>query len=380
MPVLDAKLDAALSALNRCIPIDEKQGLVVTKCRGLMRGYSRRWAETPYIVDEVESVVESELWNPESGRRSRTFRLAGKLDVTGWLNGRRVIIDHKTASDDIGDPNSPYWRQLIVEAQPSYYSLMEWLNGRKVDDVVWDVVKKPAIRPKEVAKKDQEATLRTGLYFGSGLSDDAKAYLRETGRENFEMYEARLAYDCAETRTEWYFQRRSILRLDSALSEYATDLWENAQEVLHSRNTGRHAKNHKACLYKNTPCKFLGICSGYDEPTSDNWEKKQQVHAELPTLSGDGRDVLTNSRMGEFMLCRQKHYLSYELGIERQDEEEAEALFFGSLWHSAQEAWWLALRDEQIQKGEVNDVHNDSGSPANGVGAAVTNDETSLYF
>jgi hypothetical protein len=376
---MDAKLQSALSALDRLIPIDEKQQLVLTKCRGLIRGYARQWADTPYLVDTVESVVESDLWNPATERKSRTFRLAGKLDVTAWLNGRRVIIDHKTASDDIGDPNSPYWRQLIVEAQPSHYALLEWLNGRKVDDVVWDVVKKPAIRPKDVAKKDQEVTLRTGIYFGSELSSEAKTHLRETGRESFEMYEARLAFDCGETRPEWYFQRRSILRLDSAISEYATDLWENAQEVLHARNTNRHSRNHKACLYHNSPCKFLGICSGHDDPGSENWEKKQQVHNELPTLAGDGRDVLTNSRMGEFMLCRQKHYLAYELGIERQDEEEAEALFFGTLWHQAQEAWWLALKEEQIQKGEVN-VNDNGTSPANGVGTDATTDETPIYF
>ncbi len=374
------KLQAALAALDKLIPLDDRQALVVSKCRGLMRGYDRRWADTPYLVDEVEALVESDLWNPETGRKSRTFRLAGKLDVTAWLNGRRVIVDHKTASDDIGDPNSPYWRQLIVEAQPSHYSLLEWLNGRKVDDVVWDVVKKPAIRPKDVAKKDQEVTLRTGYYFGHKLSADALGYLRAAGREDFEMYEARLAQDCGELRPEWYFQRRSVLRLDSAISEYATELWDNAQEVMHARNTGRHARNHKACLYKNSPCKFLGICSGYDDPASDRWEKKQQVHAELPTLVGDGRDVLTNSRVGEFMLCRKKHYLSYELGIERQDEEEAEALFFGTLWHTAQEAWWLALRDEQrLLQGEVN-VHNDSTSPANGVGAGASTDDAPLYF
>jgi hypothetical protein len=50
--------------------------------------------------------------------------------------------------------------------------------------------------------------------------------------------------------------------------------------------------------------------------------------------------VLTNSRLGVFRTCRRKHYYEYELGIERLDEEEAESLYFGTLWHEACAEWW----------------------------------------
>ena len=92
---------------------------------------------------------------------------------------------------------------------------------------------------------------------------------------------------------------------------------------------------------------YLGICSGYDSPDSGKWTKKQQVHSELPIIEGDGRGVLTNSRIGCFQLCRKKHYYQYELGIERLEEEDAESLYFGTLWHSAQAAWWDAIRTIQ---------------------------------
>ena len=155
------------------------------------------------------------------------------------------------------------------------------------------------------------------------------------------MYEARLIHDCTIERPERYFQRRSVPRLDSELLEYARELWEHGQEILHARNTQRHARNSGACMLYGSPCKFLGICSGRDNPESDKWRRKEQMHRELPELEGDGRDVITNSRVRCFQTCRRKHFYQYELGIERADEEEKEALVFGSVWHQAMEAWWL---------------------------------------
>ena len=189
------------------------------------------------------------------------------------------------------------------------------------------------------------------------------------------MYEARLAHDCGTDRPEWYFQRRTVPRLDADLHEYASDLWANGQDLLRARQANWHPKNHKACMYKHSPCKFLALCAGQDTQDSDHWQVKQQVHVELPDLAGDGRGVLTNSRVGEFLLCRRKHFLSYEVGLERVDEEEAEALFFGTLYHLAQEAYWRAAKEiqQQNQKGEVN-VSNDSGAPENGFG--IANDAT----
>jgi ATP-dependent helicase/DNAse subunit B len=96
-----------------------------------------------------------------------------------------------------------------------------------------------------------------------------------------------------------------------------------------------------------SPCKFLGICSGYDSPDSDKWQRKTQVHNELPIIDGDGRDYLSNSRIRSFQTCRRKHYYEYELGIERQDDEERECLVFGTLLHSALNQWWCFFMEEQ---------------------------------
>ena len=235
---------------------------------------------------------------------------------------------------------------LIIEGQVSHYLLLEWLNGRKADEAIWDVMRKPGIRPKDLSKKDCEATLRTGHYFGRELSAVSIGQLRETSREDLEMYEARLAYDCTEERPEWYFQRRSVPRMDAELHEYAVELWAHSQDMLYARRENRWPRNSGACMTYGSPCTFLGICSNFDTPDSDKWTKKKFVHNELIGIEGDGRDLLTNSRIRCFQTCRRRHYYTYELGIERQDEEEKESLFFGTTWHYALESWFLSAQVE----------------------------------
>jgi hypothetical protein len=348
MPTSEVRLVAGLDAISAAVAgdPDDKHQLIAAKCRGLLCGYHERWKGIPIEVLEVEQIVTADLYNIETERRSRTFSIAGKLDLRAIRNGRRVIFDQKTTSEDIEDPSGTYWKQLIIEAQPSHYMWLEWMNGLKADEAVWDVVRKPSISPKQITKVEASRAASSGKYFGMDLAEQDYAAVY-SGRESLAMYSARLAYDCSVERPERYFQRRTIPRLDSELRDYAGELWEHSQEIIHARATGRWARNSGACLLYGRPCEFLGICSGHDTADGDNWRKRKNVHSELPGLEGDGRDVLTNSRIRCFQTCRRKHFLRYELGIERVREDESEVLWFGDLWHKGQEAWWNAAKKEQ---------------------------------
>ncbi len=354
---------------------DPKLLLIAAKCRALISGYHIRWRSAGYKSLAIERFVEASLTNPETNRISRTFGIAGVEDVIVEYNAKRILFDHKTTSQDISDPDAPYWRQLVVESQPSHYMLLEWLNGQKCDGAVWDVMRKPMISPKKLTKAELTQVAATGCYFDCRLSEGNIRALPAIDRESYEMYEARLAHDCIKERPEWYFQRRSIPRLDCEILEYGKELWEHGQEILHARNTHRHARNSGACMLYGSPCKFLGVCSGHDTPDSDRWTKKTNVHNELPQLAGDGRNVITNSRVRCFQTCRRKHYYEYELGIERQDEEEKESLIFGTLWHFALASWWSCFTEES------NNVNSNTDSPGSELGqSSVDTNEASVAF
>jgi hypothetical protein len=331
-------LEAALAA----VPLTD---LASAKVRGLMRGYDARWSavQSLFRVLSVEETLEGPLWNPETGRNSRTFTVAGKLDVRAETSGQSVFIDHKTTSEDIDDPCAPYWRQLVIEGQASHYMLLEWLNGRKVDGAIWDVVRKPGIEPRKLTSQQMQQTYHHGRYFGHEISLDE---LQMDGRESLAMYEARLAHDCTVERPERYFQRRYVQRLDAEIYEYAGELWGHGDEIRRSRVEDKHPRNSGACMNYGRPCEFLGICSGHSD--IENWGRKQNVHAELPYLdkSVRSRDVLTNSRIRSFQTCRRKHHYDYNLGLVRI--EEVEALYFGNLWHKAQEAWWGSFIQQEV--------------------------------
>ena len=370
------RLQSAFAALDAATAgtADERTPLIKAKARALMCGYHARWKDVHFDVIGVEEVISSDLWNPKTGRTSRSFVVSGKVDVRAADGPTQIFIDHKTCGEDIA-PDAPYWRQLTVEGQLNHYLLLEWLNGRKIDAAMWDVVRKPGISPKSVPRKSKdgenlEKITMTGKYYGVELSPDCIVRLQASERETLEMYEIRLAHDCTHERSEWYFQRRMIPRTDAELLEYAKELWGWSQDLLHARREKLWPRQSKACMLFNRPCKFLGICSGYDADDSDKWQRKQFVHKELPVIQGsDGRDILTNSRI-QSLICKRKHYYEYELGIERLDEEEAESLYFGNLWHIAQDAWW----SYKSNTGEQNGNAICDSQPAIGVGTAAAVD------
>src|SRR3990167_9544036 len=87
-------IDSALATIDRETFAVPDMALMRAKARALMIGYDRRWIEQKYTATAVEDIVTAELYNPETGARSRTFTLAGKIDVRGCLNDKVVVIDN----------------------------------------------------------------------------------------------------------------------------------------------------------------------------------------------------------------------------------------------------------------------------------------------
>ncbi len=339
-------LTAALAAAPYGTP--ELDDVSAAKCRALIRGYHARWADdTPWVPTSVERFVGGlRLYNPDTGRPSKFFKIGGKLDlgVRAKDGGETAIVDHKTCSEDIEASDAPYWDHLAIEGQVSHYHLLEWLAGRKADTAIWDVVRKPDIRPRKVSKADAAAVVGVGEYCGDRTTEADQAEMGRTGRETPAMYEARLAQDCTHTRPERYFQRRRVPRLDSEILEYARELWGHGQDILAARKAQRWPRTGASCFAYNRPCQFLGVCSNRDTIDSDNWRRKGRTHSELPIEQGHGFNLLTISRIKCWQRCQREHYYKYELGIERNtDEAESEALYFGSALHSVFEAYFGAL-------------------------------------
>ena len=333
-----------------------------------MSGYHYRWHDAGYTTLTTEEQFKLPIVNPDTCRPSKTFEQAGVYDGIIARDNQHFLLEHKTTSDQIhGD--STYWNRLDIDSQVSMYVLSHWQRGIKLSGTVYDVIRKPNIKPKTVPRTNKTGEIKLGTmrevddkhqYYGWAISDSEYARLAsDEFRETPWMFTARLAQDCC-TRPEWYFRRKMIPRLDHEIVEWAYELWHVSQAIRDSQRTGRNFRNSAACMSYGRPCAYLGICSGHDEPDSDRWENVDKVHAELDT-EDDGRNLLTNSRISTYQTCRRKHYYRYELGIRKQNQEDSEALHFGSLMHEALRAWFDHFKEIPDGNGESTDSFADNG-------------------
>ena len=370
-------LESALATIANFNAPDDESQVIAAKVRGLIIGYDARWRDTAWETISVEEVFHLPIVNPETGAKSRTFVQGGKFDGIVRRDGREYLLEHKTTSEDIADPNATYWRRLTIDSQVSSYVLAKWQQGSKLDGTLYDVARKPGIRPKEIAKAELSHLLTSRTYCGFRVSEEIQNRIalgdKTKVRECPELYAMRLARETLDD-PDKYFQRRMIPRLDSDITEYAEELWEVGQSIISARGREAHYRNSGACMEWGTPCQFLGICSGYDSPDSDKWQRAEHVHDELPIVDGiDSKTILTNSRVRCFQSCRRKHLYRYELGLRRVEEDEKESLVLGTLWHRALEAWWL-----QFQKG--NHEHSSSTVAVGTEPTATTETESQPTF
>ena len=311
---------------------DRQEGLL----RGMLTGYHERWSERTgkMFLLATESVLTSPLTNLDTGRTSRSFSLAGKVDKIVEIDGAIAIVDHKTTSQNILDPAAPYWRQLQVDNQGQFYWCLALSNGLEVKHVIWDVVQKSTARPRKLTKVELANLTKEGTHWDRQCSDEAIAHGISEGTENPELFGWRIS-----AQEMLKYQRVTLPRTNEELVEFNAQTWDIAQDILSTRRSHRHHKNPSACLLYNSPCEYLGVCSGHDTIESSNWMNVESVPPEL----GDEvpiEDSITNSRSTCFLTCRRKHLYRYELGRRRVKEETKEAFQFGSAWHSLMDQWW----------------------------------------
>jgi hypothetical protein len=342
-------LDKALAKIDE-LTAGEADWQPAAMCRGLMVGYDARWwsEQREIRLRATEECFASKLVNIATGKPSRTWSLVGLLDKTAEDGDGIEIFDHKTTTYEIEDPSGFYWQHLAVESQPSMYELLAMLNGVRVTRVTWDVTRKPAIRPKEITKKDHAEAFASGHYCGFQLSQGALTHLANDKRENAELYQHRVARDAIENPDRFY-ARRNVPRTRQQLAEYATELWQIGGQIRDARNSQSFPRNSGACYSYNRPCVYLPICSGYDTPDSDRWQPKTKREGSV-----GGKDVLSHSRIKTWQSCPRKYQLSYEAEIERVREERDEALVTGSLWGAAMDSYWTSFNEERLNDGNSN--------------------------
>ncbi|HZR80340.1 MAG TPA: PD-(D/E)XK nuclease family protein [Candidatus Binatia bacterium] len=272
----DERLDLALAAVagEEVDPYD--RALVEV----LLEGYHFRWSEDPseqYETLGAEEEFRAALRNPKTGRPSPIWEIAGKLDVrTRDLNdGLPKIVEHKTAASDIS-PGSDYLKRLRMDSQISLYFDGGLALGEQPATVVYDVLKKPGIRPlKATPIEARKYNKKTGELYANQRDHD----------ETPEEFKDRLRGYIAERPNEIYV-RSEVVRLERELEEARHDIWQVATQVRESIKANRFPRNSDSCWRYGSLCPFFGVCAGeasLDDPTL--YVKVSNVHPELSEVN-----------------------------------------------------------------------------------------------
>lgn len=285
----EQRLQVALAAIASNDPFE------AAKARVMMLGYHLRWKDEPYDVIGVEVEFETELRNPVTARASQTWRLAGKIDVIvrDRRDNRTYLIEHKTSSEDIA-PGSAYQKKLRIDGQVSVYFEGGRALGHDVAGCLYDILKKPALRPSQVPLTDDDG--RKIVLDADGdrvrtkdgkkwreTGDKELGYVLQTREETPEEYGERISTAVAGD-PNGYFVRADVVRLEAEMKEAVLDVWQLGQELREAELAGRFPKNPDGCSAYGRTCPFFSVCTGeasLEDPTQ--FTKSTNVHPELET-------------------------------------------------------------------------------------------------
>ena len=222
--------------------------------KALYEGYLDRWErddDERFEKVAAEVYFEAPLMNPETGGISKTWVLAGKIDAIARekATGKLYIIEHKTTSQDIG-PGSDYWRRLAIDGQVSGYYVGAQANGYEVENCLYDVIRKPTIKPYKATPEDKRKYNKDG-----SLSKTCREF-----DETPEEWYHRLELDILQ-RPDYYYARVEVARSADDLTDYLFDMWAVGREIADAQRLGRFSRNPQNCQSYGK-CEFFDVCSG----------------------------------------------------------------------------------------------------------------------
>lgn len=270
--------EVALDAVRACDAAERLDPFQRARATAMVAAYCASWDTEPVEVLAVEREFSFPLLNPGAAAStgSRTFAMAGKLDLLVRLpDNRTAIVEHKTTSED-PSAGSSYRARLAMDGQVSVYFDGAHALGLPADLVLYDVLVKPALKPLEATPPEKRRLTKDGaLYTGQRDRDETP-----------DEYQARCASAIAAA-PDRYLARIEVVRLEGERRDHAFDVWQLARQIRDGERIGAAPRNPDACFrYGSTPCAFFDVCSGaasLDDPT--RFRRADRPHEELTSAA-----------------------------------------------------------------------------------------------
>ena len=240
---------------------------------GIVGAYDKTYGETE---DRDYAAMDPEVEFEDNIDGSRTFVQRGKVDGLAVLrDGRHVVWERKTTSDDIGETGG-YWQRLRLNHQLLAYAAWIWRSTGALPVCVYDVIRKPQLQPRSNVPDIDENGLPIVLDANGNRcikrdgtpkkTADAARGERVSGHpETADEYGERVL----ETMTAdagRYFARREVAVTEDMLEEFFRERLGVCRMLLHFAAEARRAKlpeygYPRSCSPDNCRnCPFSGFC------------------------------------------------------------------------------------------------------------------------
>ena len=274
LPDVLAYIDDAFE--NRVV--DSNQMVQWHLATAMIRGYAERYATEEFEIVEVEKEFVGEIRNPDTGRQSQTFRIAGKVDGIVRCHDGLYLLEHKTAST----VDASYLDKLWTDTQIALYCYYLRELGYPIVGVIYNVLLKSRLKQGK-GETQEEYELRHAELASKNKSgkSTAKRQMPETDDE----FQSRL--------TEWYsrpeaFHREFIYLSEDRLAMLQDEVWEITQQYLDARRRGKWLLNTSNCFSYQRPCEYLAYCqSGFNPNVADNLYEIALPNEELSRVDSE---------------------------------------------------------------------------------------------
>ena len=275
LPADNHRLLAVLDAVDSRFPnrgIDARERACWHLARAMMLGYAERYVQEEFEVLHAEKEFEAEIRNPDTGRPSQTFTIAGKVDGIVRVGDELYLLEHKTASALTSD----YLDRLWTDTQIALYCFYLRQQGFPIVGVIYNVLLKSRLQQRQGETDAEFEARRTAL---AAKNKSGKSTAKRQEPETDEQFAARLH--------EWYarpdaFHRERIYLSEDRLAMLQEEVWEITQQYLDAKGRGKWLMNTSNCFSYQRPCEYLPYCqSGFNPVVRDNLFEVAPPHEEL---------------------------------------------------------------------------------------------------
>ena len=245
----------------------------------MMLGYAMRYREETFTITDVERIFSGPIINPASGKPSRTFLLAGKIDGLVEVDGEVFLLEHKTT----GCLDGEYLEKLWMDFQLLLYAYaLERYDGIRVAGAIYNILVKAKLRQGqgETALEFQQRAAELAAKNKTGKTT-ATRKLPEADAD----FQARLRAKYADPDM---FHREVLYFSRDQLAEVEAELWQLTQQFLEARKQRWFLRNTAYCFHYGAPCASYPLCRANGaEHVIDNLYERRPPHEELIATPDD---------------------------------------------------------------------------------------------